>query len=163
MVYGNHGIHWALFVWGHFNRSHSDQKYAFHLQRCCYYLCLYDIRWCKSEGLMDGAQNICMRRSIWYVGSDWDTWSGYYCLEMRWDLYEKFSFEDWDRQALPKTWVISYLIFWRSVPTICFEQRPGQLFRNLLLLSSSKRRCLETNFILLATNCFLACLLVILL
>ena len=58
MVYGNHGIHWALFVWGHFNRSHSDQKYAFHLQRCCYYLYLYDIRWCRCEGLMDWAQNI---------------------------------------------------------------------------------------------------------
>ena len=161
MVYGNHGIHWALFVWGHFNRSHSDQKYAFHLQRYCYYLYLYDIRWCRCEGLMDWAQNIWEDQ---YDISEMTETRDLDVIALKcWDLYEKISFEDWGWQALPKTWVISYLIFWRSVPTICFEHRRGQLFRNLLLLSSSKRRCLETNFILLAANCFLACLLVILL
>ena len=44
--------------------------------------------------------------------------------------------------GLPKRWVISCLIFSRSVPTISFDRGSGQLVRNLLLLSASKCCCL---------------------
>ena len=44
--------------------------------------------------------------------------------------------------GLPKTWVISCLIFSRSVSTISFDRGSGQLVRNLLLLSASKCCCL---------------------